>query len=91
MIMLQNGHRDFESYEASNTRFSKCVYPAKISTSYKLGFNVADQPWNNDDENETKSKSDIGFSTLHNVDTTSVSVSDVEATFIQRYLNVVST
>ena len=88
--MSQNGHTHFESYEANTTRFSKCVYPAKISTSYKLGFNVADQPWNKDDQNETKSKSDIGFSTLHNVDITSVSVADVEATFI-RYLNVVST
>ena len=52
--------------------------PANIST--------LDQSSNNVDPKETKS--DIGFVTLHNVDTTSVS--DAETTLVGLYLDVAS-
>ena len=60
------------------------AYPANISTSDQRCFNVVDQRWS-DVENETKS--DVGFSTLHKVDATSVS--DVETTLKQRWYNFI--
>ena len=77
-------------------------YPANISASDQSCFSFVDQRcrWS-DVENETKS--DVGFLTLHNVDTTSVpdgetTLRNVETTLhnvgtmlIQRYFNLAST
>ena len=62
-------------------RYSGWSSPANISMSDQRCFNVVDQRWNNVDPTlKIKKKSDVGFSTLHNVDT--ASLSDVEATLI---------
>ena len=50
------------------------MLPANISTLDQCCFNIVDQ---------NKTKSDLGFSTFHNVNTTSVL--DVEKTLEQRY------
>ena len=66
------------SFPVYNIYFFDIRTPANISTS--------DQRFS-DIENETES--DVGFSMLYNVDTTSVP--DIETTLIQLYLDVVST
>ena len=56
------------------------VYPANISISDQFYSNV-------DPTLKIKTKSDVGFSTLHNVDTTTDA--DVETTLKRRRSNVV--
>ena len=56
------------------------IFPSQHFKVDQTLFQPYDQRWNNV-ENETKS--DVGFSTLHNVDTTSVP--DVEIMSKQRY------
>ena len=60
------------------------INPANIWTSDQRCFNVEIR-WS---DVEDATKPDVGFLTLHNVDTTSLS--DVETTLTQRYLDVVS-
>ena len=79
---------------ANMCEVSQPTFRRQINVVSTLWINVETTLWINDVENETKS--DFGFSTLHNVDTTSVP--DVEttskqrcATLYQRCCNVAST
>ena len=69
---------EFESFPSQHVNVGSTLFQRFAST--------LKSHWS-DIENETKS--DVGFSTLHNVDT--MSVSDIETTSIQRYFNLVST
>ena len=76
-------HTNTHTHTHTHTYLKICCmvfsYPANISTSDQRCFRV--EITLSDIENETKS--DFGFLTLHNVDTTSVP--DVEKTLKQRY------
>ena len=64
-------------------------FVANISTSDQHCFNVVVERYNVDPTLKMKKKTDVEFSTLHNVDT--MSVSNVETMLIQLYLHVAST
>ena len=66
--------------------FNECDTPVDPQPTFQHRINVVSTLWINV-ANETKS--DVAFSTLHNVDT--MSVSDVETTLKQRCYNFIST
>ena len=77
------------NYKKLQIILCKCTFQISIrgpaQPIFRRRINIVSTLWNNverwsDVENETKS--DVGFSPFHNVDTTSVS--DVETTLIQR-------